>query len=176
MNDNLNARPDILIDWFDDFAGYNPYSFLSNFATGYPIEWRGHTFATTEQAFAFAKVDPMHPDAPRWEAGLLDATDPGDAKALGRSCPMRPDWDAVKYSIMREIVWEKFTQHPTLERSLIDTGTAYLQEGTYWNDRIWGVDLMSSTDPFQRVGWNMLGAILMETRARITAIEGWWAA
>ena len=171
--DTLNRRPDILIDWFDNFYDDNPYGFLSNFAEGYPIEWRGHAFYTTEQAFAFAKIDPAHPDADEWAERLLKASDPGDAKALGRACPMRRNWDAIKYSVMREIVWTKFTQHEDLEAALLATGDAYLQEGTYWNDRIWGVDLTSSDDPFQRIGWNMLGAILMETRARLRAWDRW---
>ena len=171
--DTLNRRPDIVIDWFDNFYNDNPYGFLSNFAEGYPITWRDRAFYTTEQAFAFAKVDPNHHDAEEWQDRILKASDPGDAKALGRSCPMRRDWDVIKFAIMREIVWAKFTQHEDLEAALLDTGDAYLQEGTYWNDRIWGVDLTSSDDPFQRVGWNMLGAILMETRARLRAWDRW---
>lgn len=171
----LNSNPEVLVDWFDDFDGDNPYGFLSNFALGYPIHWQGHEFATSEQAFAYAKVDPSHQDAETWRGLLLGATDPQHAKSTGRLCPLRPDWEVLRYAIMRDIVWHKFTQHPDLGAALLATGQAYLQEGTYWNDRVWGVDLLSSNDPFKRQGWNMLGAILMETRARLLAQARWTA-
>lgn len=165
-----NRQPDIVIDWFDDFLGPNPYSFLSNFHEGHPVLYGPHYFPTTEHAFAWAKVDPSISDATDWRKAILFADDPGQAKALGRRCPLQPGWDVIKYSVMRDIVWEKFTQHPDLGAGLLATGSAYLQEGTYWNDRIWGVDITISPDPFSRPGWNMLGAILMETRTRLLAI------
>lgn len=68
--------------------------------------------------------------------------------------------------MMRSLVTQKFTLHRDLAAALDDTGTAYLQEGTYWNDRVWGVDLGSSDDPWQRLGNNWLGLILMDVRHR----------
>lgn len=170
MMNRHNREPEVLIDWFDDFHGPNPYSFLSNFYEGSPVFYGGTVFPTAEHAFAWAKVDSEADDAGGWKLDIVYAEDPGAAKHLGRQCPLRPDWDAIKFSVMRDIVWEKFTQHPKLAAGLLATNSAYLQEGTYWNDRIWGVDITASADPFERPGWNMLGAILMEARARLNAI------
>lgn len=172
MSHAHNLDPSRVIDWFDDFLGPNEFSFLSNFHEGNPVDWDGVRFPTTEHVFAYEKVDPLNIEAEEWRKQIAYADDPGDAKALGRSCPMRPDWDTIKFSVMRDIVWQKFTQHLDLGDALLATGSAYLQEGTYWNDRIWGVDMTVSSDPFARPGWNMLGAILMETRARLAAMKG----
>jgi ribA/ribD-fused uncharacterized protein len=166
-----NQNPSVVIDWFDEFDGPNPFSFLSNFhELTYPLQYRGLDFPTTEHAFAYMKVDPEARGAYDWQRDIRFADDPGIAKALGRRCPMREDWDVIKFAVMREIVWEKFYQDPELGSALLVTGSAYLQEGTYWNDRIWGVDITVSPDPFSRPGWNMLGAILMETRTRLHAM------
>lgn len=164
---DVNTQPNVLIDWFDDFYGPQPYAFLSNFYQGAPIIWQEREFANSEQAFAWAKIDPKAPDAWFWREQIEAATDPGEAKSLGRSCPLHPKWEEQKFQVMRSVVWAKFTQNPDIALRLLDTRTAYLQEGTLWGDTIWGVILDPSVPPFQRQGWNWLGLILMETRARI---------
>jgi len=164
-----NQNPETLIDWFDSFSEDNEYDFLSNFYEGEPFRYNGHRFFTAEQAFAYMKVDPFHAHAQHYRWSILTAHDPGEAKSLGRNCPLVEDWDTNKFGIMREIVYAKFIQSPRLANKLLDTGQAWLQEGTYWNDRIWGVDITASENPFMRPGWNMLGSILMETRGKILA-------
>ena len=168
MNHTLNRNPKVLIDWFDDFGKEpNRYAFLSNF---YPAEIRyaGDIYPTSEHAFAAAKVDPACPEFDEIYEDIAAAPGPGAAKSLGRECPLRPDWETVKFEVMRAIVWAKFTQHDDLRTRLLATGDAYLQEGTYWNDRIWGVDLtVRGVHPLDRPGQNWLGTILMETRARL---------
>lgn len=157
----VNVHPGTLIDWFDDFAGPNQYAFLSNFYEA-DVVWRGVRFPTSEHAFAWAKTTD-----PGWRYEIHTAATPGEAKSLGRACPLRPDWEVAKFGVMRDIVWEKFAQWPGLRLLLLQTGNAYLQEGTVWNDRVWGVDLNSHDDPWQRVGNNWLGLILMDTRHRL---------
>lgn len=163
----LNRDPHHLIDWFDDFNGPHPFVFLSNFYEGHPVEWEDFTFPTTEHAFAWAKVDRSHPDAVSWLGLIREAEGPAAAKVLGRACPLDPEWEATKFGVMQRIVWQKFTQHPDLAALLDGTGHAHLQEGTYWDDRVWGVDLTSHDDPMQRAGGNWLGMILMDTRSRL---------
>lgn len=163
----LNQRPEVLIDWFDDFNGPHPYTFLSNFHTGHPIMWSGLEFPTTEHAFAWAKVDRDAPGAHAFMEEIRTADSPGAAKARGRVVPLDPEWESVKYDIMQRVVWAKFSQHPDLAERLLATDTAYLQEGTFWGDRIWGVDLYSHHHPMKRVGLNWLGKILMGVRTRI---------
>lgn len=51
---------------------------------------------------------------------------PGEAKRLGRQMKMRPDWDEIKFNVMREVVMAKFTQNPDLYQRLLATGNATL--------------------------------------------------
>jgi len=62
---------------------------------------------------------------------------------------------------MRDVVWAKFSQNPDLAARLVATGEKFLEETNWWNDTYWGV--------YQGKGKNMLGQILMETRARLLA-------
>jgi predicted NAD-dependent protein-ADP-ribosyltransferase YbiA (DUF1768 family) len=66
---------------------------------------------------------------------------------------------------MHDLVWAKFHQNKDLRLKLYSTGEAFLQEGTYWNDRIWGVDLKHKGPWNTRPGQNQLGIILMSIRS-----------
>ena len=170
----LNSNPEELIDWFDDFEGPNPYSFLSNFydsrsntwcpAQRYTIVMPGSSNPTvlqawtTEALFAAAKTPDIHT-----QNRILRAKTPHVAKYLGRECELRPDWEEIKVWVMTECLAEKFRPNNHEGAMLMATGTADLVEGTYWNDRIWGVDL---TEP-ERPGMNLLGALLMARRAQL---------
>lgn len=57
---------------------------------------------------------------------------------------------------MGEIVREKFVQNPELAQKLLSTGSAYLEEGNTWGDKVWGTVNGS--------GANQLGFILMRVR------------
>lgn len=162
----LNENPTVLVDWFDSFHGANEYEFLSNFYEA-PLEWRGEQFPTSEHAFAYAKIDLDHGDAYDWQQAIQTAPGPGAAKSLGRRCPLDPWWEHRKYGVMRSIVWQKFTQNPALEERLLATGDAWLIEGTFWGDQVWGVDRTAATNVWECPGNNWLGHILMETRHRL---------
>ena len=134
----------------DSFKG--EYFFLSNF---YPtkIKYNGIQYLNNEAAFQAQKCTTMED---RIKFSYLN---PSDAKRLGRRIILRNDWESVKISIMREIVFEKFKQNPHLTEKLLDTGNIYLEEGNNWGDRIWGT--------VNGVGRNELGKILMEVRKEI---------
>ncbi len=160
----LNENPAVLIDWFDDFGGPNPYAFLSNFYRE-PVRWGGEWWATAEHAFHAAKMDLSHPDGESFYERILTSDDPGVAKMLGRTGPMRADWEEVKFEVMREVVAAKFAFGSDLAARLEATGDAYLQEGTFWGDDCWGVLADEDVEPHLRRGRNWLGIILMERRA-----------
>lgn len=104
-----------VISYFDTFRGPNPYAFLSNFHEGAKVQIDGFVYPTTEHYFQAQKsVNP----AERQEIRL--ASSPGLAKALGRACKLRPDWELVKVNVMLRAVREKFAQHPTLAAQLLD--------------------------------------------------------
>jgi predicted NAD-dependent protein-ADP-ribosyltransferase YbiA (DUF1768 family) len=60
---------------------------------------------------------------------------------------------------MRGVVLSKFTQNADLKEKLLATGKRYLEETNWWNDVTWGV--------CKEVGQNLLGEILMDTRAHL---------
>lgn len=167
----MNRNANVVIDWFDEFMGDNDYWFLSNFAEGFPISYRNLWFRTSEHAFAWAKVDPNADNADEWMDRIREAEDPGTAKLWGRNCPLRPDWEQIKFNVMREIVFEKFTQNLDARRMLLATGETYLQEGTFWGDKVWGVEYDEFVPFYKREGMNWLGTILMEIRAMLRAAD-----
>lgn len=72
---------------------------------------------------------------------------------------LRSDWQQVNLSVMEDILIQKFTAHPRLEKKLLATESAYLEGGNDWNDSFWGV--------CNGVGENHLGQLLMKIRQDI---------
>jgi ribA/ribD-fused uncharacterized protein len=127
------------------------YRFLSNF---YPAEvvFEAITYPSVEHAYQSAKTLDMNQR--RRIAAIMD---PGEAKRAGRALnPQRADWEQVKFDVMETCVRYKFTHHPELREKLLATGSATLEEGNTWGDRIWGM--------VDGVGENRLGKILMKVR------------
>lgn len=145
------------IDFFDG----TDYDFLSNFHPS-PITWRGHRWPTVEHAYQAMKApSPLKQDWVRF------SRTPGVAKYRGRTLKkLRPDWNAVKYDFMLELVREKFKQNPKLAAKLLATGDRELIEGNTWGDRIWG-KTRNAQDVL--IGQNWLGEILMKVRSELSS-------
>lgn len=107
-----------------------------------------------EHAYMSAKSDD-----PEWKLFCLTTEKPAEIKRRSHVIELRSDWDDIKIKVMRRCVTEKFTQEP-FKTMLLETGTQYIQEGNWWGDRFWGVDLNVSPP----VGKNMLGILIMEVR------------
>lgn len=69
------------------------------------------------------------------------------------------EWNAVKVSIMKSLLEQKFDaeMNPELRARLLATGTKHLEEMNWWGDTFWGTDKEGK-------GENMLGRLLMEVR------------
>jgi ribA/ribD-fused uncharacterized protein len=147
----FNLNPEKRIDMFDG----TDFDFLSNFHSS-PIEFHCMKFPTVEHAFQAAK---MASQADYLKVARAET--PGEAKRLGRTLPMRSDWDIIKFDIMYQLVKAKFEQNPRLASKLLETKKAELVEGTWWNDRIWGID------NYTGIGQNNLGKILMKVREEL---------
>jgi len=133
------------------------YRFLSNF---YPatVEFEGITYPSVEHAYQSAKT--LNMDERQRIAAIVD---PADAKRAGGALsPQRADWEKVKFLVMEQCVRYKFTHDLKLRAKLLATGSAILEEGNNWNDRIWGICPPNSGD-----GENRLGKILMKVRAEL---------
>lgn len=137
------------------------YRFLSNF---YPAEtyiaFEGGVYPTVEHAYQAAKTldklarEPFQVSGSGSECKYIT---PGQAKRLGRTIHIRPDWEEVKLLVMETLLFKKF-QDQLLRARLLETGTMELVEGNNWNDTFWGVDLRSG------IGENKLGKLLMKVR------------
>lgn len=133
------------IDRFDH-THQGDYRFLSNF---YPDNNK-----TNEHLFQAMKTTDW-----KEQIVVLSADSPGQAKRLGRSVTLRPDWEEIKQDVMKELLRLKFRKGTRERKWLQDTGTAVLVEGNTWNDTYWGV--------CDGRGKNQLGELLMQVRQEI---------
>lgn len=136
------------------FAG--EHRFLSNFfVLDEWIDFRGHKWATTEQAYQAAKL--RDEDLEFMNEMDQNKITPGKAKRIGREIDIRPDWDKIKITVMTIISWEKFEKNPELMKLLQQTKGHELIELNSWNDTFWGQCPLGN-------GRNELGKILMNIR------------
>lgn len=88
---------------------------------------------------------------------------PSVAKKMGRQVQLREDWEDVKYKLMVEVCYAKFSQNENLKRLLLSTGEEELVENTTgWHDNIWGN--CECERCINKEGRNLLGKALMEVR------------
>jgi hypothetical protein len=175
------GAPDV-ISYLDDFEGANEWGALSNFYQGAPIRFDRFAFATGEHFFQALKAK-TRADFNK----VIACPTPAEAKQQGKHMlRLRPDWERVKYDVMRLVLSRKFAQGRDEARVLLATGNALIVEGTMWGDQVWGVDLRAGRkdrggeqrdgEPFERgepwrvsPGRNWLGALLMARRAELVA-------
>lgn len=132
----------------DKFSDSN--FFLSNFYF-VPVEYEGITFPSVEHAYQASKTTQV---ADRQFAACIKK--PGEVKRWGKTVPLRHNFDAIKYQIMWELCYKKFTANQKMTKLLLSTGNAKLVEGNWWGDTYWGV--------CNDKGENNLGKILMDIR------------
>jgi len=132
------------------------YWFLSSF---YPtqIVIDGVEYPTVEHYFQSMKATD-----PETAEKIRNLETPKKARRMGRRIKLRSDWEEIKQLIMRRAVYEKFTQHPELEKLLLETGDMILVEGNNWGKDYWGCVRNKEK---KLVGQNHYGRILMEVRA-----------
>lgn len=128
---------------------FGDYRWLSNFHIA-EVDFEGQTYTSSEAAYQAAKTLDLEK-----RKEFINIT-PGDSKKMGRTVSLRPDWEAVKETVMYQILLSKFEKHPYLMQLLEDTGTKYLEETNYWDDTYWGV--------CKGLGKNRLGKLLMKIR------------
>lgn len=135
----------------NEFKG--KYRFLSNFYKC-PIEYEGKTYPSAENAFQAAKcLD----DSVRDKFLKIE---PAEAKKLGKTVALNPDWEHIKLDVMYTILKTKFSD-PKLREMLLSTGEALIYEGNTWGDTFWGYDIKRG------YGHNHLGRMLMQLRLQM---------
>ena len=128
------------------------YRWLSNYFLC-RVEWEGRVYGSAEAAYHSGKYL-------RAERDVFTNLDPDPARKLSRAKPYdTAAWEVRQVPTMREVVWAKFSQNPELAKKLLATGDRYLEETNWWGDSFWGV--------YRGEGQNLLGKIVMDTRARL---------
>lgn len=135
--------------------------YLSSFSS-FTVQRHGIKFPTAEHAYHWAKF----PGNQSLQNIIRHAPSAHEAFVIAQNykSQRRPDWDAVKVDVMRDILWCKYSQHDYIQTKLPKTGERILIENS-WRDDFWG------WGP-QRDGQNMLGKLWMEVRAQITRSAG----
>jgi ribA/ribD-fused uncharacterized protein len=131
------------------------YRFLSNF---YPsiVTLDKLEYPTVEHAYQAAKTENL-----KMREVIRNCETASVAKRLGYILKLRPDWEIIKISIMRNLLIKKFNI-PELKKNLLETKNINLIEGNYWHDNFWG----NCTCPkcTEIPGQNNLGKLLTEIR------------
>jgi ribA/ribD-fused uncharacterized protein len=145
----MSSRANPSVTRFDAHDGGHAY--LANDYPA-PVTIDGTTFPTLDHAYwALATSDPESRER------ISNAPTAREARKIGESAPLRPDWNIVRLAIMARLVREKFRQHPDLAAQLIATGDGRLINGVgvsrYWAD--------------SSQGRNWLGRILELVRAEL---------
>lgn len=131
---------------------FGEYRWLSNYHLT-PIEYEGITYPSTEHAYQAAKT--LDIELRKEFLGLSCK----DARLKGQGLDKRPNWENIKFNVMRDVIYYKFNTNSELKEKLILTGDKYLEETNHWNDIVFGV--------CEGKGINRLGAILMVCRKQL---------
>lgn len=133
----------------------NEYRWLSNFVPC-SIELDGQMYKSVEHAYQSAKSE----DDWNWKEFCVLETSSAEVKRQSKLIILRKDWDDVKENIMLDCLRQKFSQEP-YKQLLLDTKNEQIQEGNWWGDDYWGVDLKTGK------GQNKLGKMIMKIRQEI---------
>jgi ribA/ribD-fused uncharacterized protein len=132
-----------------------PYGCFSNFSPhGFDLD--GRRWPTAEHYYQAQKFA----GTPYAEV-IRKAAKPSRAAQLGRdpARPLRRDWERVKDDVMRRAVAAKFAANADIRAVLLATGDQQIVEDSPTDD-YWGQGRGGT-------GRNMLGRILMQTRAQL---------
>lgn len=146
-----------------DFRGpilfYEPKFYMFSNFSAFTVRYHEHEWPTAEHAYQAAKFDERD-----IKIMIKRAPSAYEAKKIARGFDdeKREDWHTVKLSIMKEIVHAKFSQHPYIQKKLLETGMREIIENSpedaFWG---WGPD---------ENGENHLGKIWMQLRAGMRGV------
>lgn len=106
---------------------------------------------------------------------ILSSEDPKQIKALGRKVKNFDEaiWNEIKYSIVLNGNFLKFSQNSELKAFLLSTGDKILAEASPY-DGVWGIKMSVNNEnvrnPLKWRGQNLLGFALMEVRDELRKI------
>ena len=147
----------------------------SVFAQWYPSEFfvGPERFSCAEQYMMAAKAALFGDMEARQK--IMATKSPKDHQAIGRVVQGfdGATWDKVKYTIVVNGNWRKFSQNQEMKHFLLQTGDAVLVETSPY-DHIWGIgydaNAPQAADPSKWRGENLLGFALMEVRDELRRV------
>jgi ribA/ribD-fused uncharacterized protein len=142
----------------EDFGG------LSNMASGYPLQINGVRILTTEALYQACRF----PHLPEVQREIIGQHSPMTAKMKSKPYrkDSRPDWDEVRYKVMRWCLRVKLAQNYTeFGRLLLATRDRPIVEQSRKDD-YWGAKLADEVGD-TLIGQNVLGRLLMELREKL---------
>jgi len=142
----------------EDFGG------LSNMASGYPLQVNGIRILTTEALYQACRF----PHLPHVQREIIGQHSPMTAKMKSKPYRQdsRPDWDEVRYKVMRWCLRVKLAQnYEKFGRLLLATRDRPIVEQSRKDD-YWGAKLEDESGE-TLVGQNVLGRLLMELREKL---------
>lgn len=132
---------------------------LSNMAAGYSLNVNGIIIKSAEHLYQAMRF-PYHPEI---QSEILEEYSPMTAKMISKKYAAnytRPDWDKVRFAIMKWVLEIKLSQNwNTFGSLLLETGNKPIVELTP-KDKVWGAVLTGVT----LEGTNALGRLLMQIR------------
>lgn len=139
------------------YKSVEPWGFLNNFTKARMFVF-GRWWDNVEQPYQASKcVDPE--DYKR----ICQSMSPREARNMGQTVKMIPQWDEFKDDVMYQCVFAKFVQNHDLLMRLLHTGFAEIIEDSpidaYWG---WGKD---------HTGRNQLGKTLMRVREELKGFD-----
>lgn len=142
----------------EDFGG------LSNMATGYPLQINGVRILTTEALYQACRFPHMQ----EVQREIIGQHSPMTAKMKSKPYrkDSRPDWDDVRYKVMRWCLRVKLAQnYEEFGRLLLATRDRPIVEQSRKDD-YWGAKL-TGEDGGMLIGQNVLGRLMMELREKL---------
>ena len=127
------------------------------------IKHKGITYPSTENFYQAMKYDEYQKMLGRSMSvrEYIASLSPIESKKFSKENPMtNPKFEENKLLIMKWANYWKY-KDPYYRHKLLMTYDAHLEEGNWWNDKFWGVDINT------REGENHLGKIIMEIRSEI---------
>ena len=137
---------------------------LSNMASGYPLQINGVRILSTEALYQACRF----PHMPAVQREIIGQHSPMTAKMKSKPHRehSRPDWDDIRYKVMRWCLRVKLAQnYDEFGRLLLATRDQSIVEQSRKDD-YWGAKLVDDTGD-KLVGQNVLGRLLMELREKL---------
>ncbi len=138
------------------------------------FKYKNTWFSSVEQAYQYMKAI-LFGDH-RTACLILREQCPSTIKRLGNSVTNfdATRWNGGRIQLMKDIIYQKFSQNPELKQKLCETGTMHLAEASKL-DSFYGTGV-SITHPscMQRGNWtgsNKLGEVLMDTRKQLKQVR-----